>query len=122
MRRRHAGSAPLARFSPFDRCPAKALAPLTAHVDQVRVAEGTVLAREAWAVREVLCVLAGEVIAIHDGRELRRFGPGTQVGVAELLCGASHPATLVAGPDLEVLVIYGPAYRWAAQTLLPVGA
>jgi hypothetical protein len=45
------------------------------------------------------------------------FGPGTAVGGAELLTGAVHQATLVAGEGLEVLVLAGPAFRYAAQTL-----
>jgi Cyclic nucleotide-binding domain len=115
--RRTAPLPPLSRFPPFDRCRPKALAPLTAHVDHLRLPAGTVLAHEGWTVREVICVVTGEVIATRRDREPQRHGPGSQIGVAELLCGASHPATLTAGDDLEVLVIYGPAYRWAAQTL-----
>lgn len=117
LMRRRADVSALARFPPFDRCRRKALAPLAAHVDHLRVAPGTVLAREGWTVREVLFVVAGEAIAISDDQEVRRFGPGSQIGAAELVCGAGHPATLVAGPGLELLVVYGPAYRWAAQTL-----
>jgi len=31
--------------------------------------------------------------------------------------GGRHPATLVAGSGLDVLVVYGPAYRWLAQVV-----
>lgn len=102
---------------PFDGYPRRALTLLAAHVDQMRVAPGAVLAHEGWMVRQVFVVLSGEVHAWRRGRRLRRFGPGEQICAAELLCGAGHLATLVAGDDLELLVVNGPAYRWAARTL-----
>jgi CRP-like cAMP-binding protein len=112
-----APTSPLSDVPPFDRYTPRALAPLTPYVDWVRPRPGTVLATEGWMVREVLVVLAGEVQAVRQGRRLHRFGPGERIGAAELLCGARHLATLVAGDDLEVVVVNGPAYRWAARTL-----
>jgi CRP-like cAMP-binding protein len=117
MRRRRARLSPLAGIAPFDRCRPKALAPLSAHVDKLRVPQGTVLAHEGWTVRELLVVLAGEVVATHEGRVVHRFQPGAQIGAAELLSGTTHPATLVAGAGLEILIVNGPAYRWAVQAL-----
>jgi hypothetical protein len=121
LRRRHPKPSPLAGVPPFDRYGPKALAPLDPHVDWVRPRSGTVLANEGWMVREVLVVLAGDVWATRRGRRLRHFGPGEQIGAAELLCEAPHLATLVAGDDLEVLVVNAPAYRWAARTLPALG-
>jgi hypothetical protein len=62
-------------------------------------------------------VLSGALLATRDKQPVGAFGPGTAVGGAELLTGAVHQATLVAGPGLEVLVLAGPAFRYAAQTL-----
>jgi CRP-like cAMP-binding protein len=108
---------PLASVAPFDRYPRRNLRRLAAHADRIRVPEGTVLAREGGLVREMVVVLDGEVVASgHDGCE-RRLGTGAQIGARELVTGAPHPATLVAGTALEVLVVNGPAYRGAAQTL-----
>lgn len=117
LRRRHPKLSPLADVPPFDRYEPKDLAPLDPHVDWVQPCSGTVLANEGWMVREVLVVLGGDVWATRQGRRLRRFGRGEQIGAAELLCDAPHLATLVAGDDLEVLVVNAPAYRWAAHTL-----
>jgi CRP-like cAMP-binding protein len=108
---------PLASVAPFDRYRTRSLRRLAAHADRIRVAEGTVLAREGGLVREMVVILDGEVVASgHDGRE-RRLGAGARIGACELLTGAPHPATVVARTALEVLVINGPAYRGAAQTL-----
>jgi CRP-like cAMP-binding protein len=116
-RRRRTAASPLTGVPPFDHYEPRALAPLAPYVDRLRPRPGTVLAHEGWMAREVLVVVAGEVEAARRGRSLRRFGPGEQVGAAELLCGAAHLATLVAGDDLEVVVVNGPAYRWAARSL-----
>jgi CRP-like cAMP-binding protein len=118
---------PLAGVAPFDGFPPRRLRGLAAHADRVRVPEGTVLAREGGLVHELLVVLRGEVVATRTGTGTGagagrqgsgdRLGPGARFGALELVTGAPHPATLVAGPGLEVLVVNGPAYRGAAQVL-----
>jgi CRP-like cAMP-binding protein len=108
---------PLASVAPFDRYPRRRLRRLAAHTDRIRVPAGTVLAREGGLVHEMVVVVNGEVVASRrDGSE-RRLGDGARFGANELMTGAPHPDTLVAGGTLEVLVINGPAYRGAAQTL-----
>ena len=106
--------------------PPEVVAALAPNVDRLRVRPGTVIAHQGWLVREVLFVLAGEVIATHaDGSTTSttsttttsRLGPGAPIGGDELLAGGRHPATLVAGSGLDVLVVYGPAYRWLAQVV-----
>jgi CRP-like cAMP-binding protein len=107
----------LASVAPFDRYPGRRLRRLAAHADRVRVPEGTVLAREGGLVHEMVVVVTGEVVASrHDGGE-RRLGTGARIGADELVTGSRHPETVVAGSELEVLVVNGPAYRGAAQTL-----
>jgi CRP-like cAMP-binding protein len=108
---------PLASVAPFDRYPRRHLRQLAAHTDRVTVPEGTVLAREGGLVHEVVVVVDGEVVASRrDGCE-RRLGTGARLGARELVSGAPHADTLIAGTALEVLVVNGPAYRGAAQTL-----
>jgi CRP-like cAMP-binding protein len=107
----------LAGVTPFDCYPRRHLLPLGAHADRLRVPEGTVIAREGGLVRELVVVVAGEVVASRCGGTERRLGEGAWFGASELVTGAPHPETLVAGEGLEVLVINGPAYRGAAQTL-----
>jgi CRP-like cAMP-binding protein len=103
------------RVPPFDRYPAAAVRPLAAHADRLRVRAGTTLAHAGHRSAEFVVVLAGEVLV--DGDPPARLGPGTQIGGPELLTGDRHPRTLVAGDDLEVLVLPAPAFRWAARTL-----
>lgn len=117
LRRRGDAASPFAGVAPFDRYPARMLTPLAPHVDRLRVPQGRALAHEGWLVREVLVVLAGEVIAIRGGQDCLRIDPGAHIGATELLRGGTHPASLVAGANLELLVINGPAYRWAARSL-----
>jgi hypothetical protein len=47
----------------------------------------------------------------------RAFGPGSWLGCHQIVADEPHAATLVAGPGLEVVVVTGPAYRWAAGHL-----
>jgi len=108
--KRRSDTSVLAGIAPFDHFSRRELAPLTAHVDRLHVAEGATLAQPGSTVREFLVVLAGAVRSVH-GDDVVVHGPGAAFGGDELLTGAGHPATLVAGPDLEVLVVYGPAYR-----------
>jgi CRP-like cAMP-binding protein len=117
MGRRHPDIGPLATVAPFDRVPRRRLRRLAAHADLVRVPEGTVLAREGGLVHELVVVVSGEVVASHRGAGERHLGAGTRFGARELVTGARHPETLVAGHELEVLVVNGPAYRGAVQTL-----
>jgi CRP-like cAMP-binding protein len=115
--RRRADPSVLMGVAPFDRYRRRALEPLAAHADRLRVPRGTVVAREGHLVRELVIVLSGALLATRDKQPVGAFGPGTAVGGAELLTGALHQATLVAGEGLEVLVLAGPAFRYAAQTL-----
>jgi CRP-like cAMP-binding protein len=117
LRRRAAPDLTVLAAAPFDRYPARMLRPLTGHADRLRPAAGTPLAQEDGRADQYMVVLAGEVVVHRDGQPVDRLGPGTQLGATELLQGSRHSRTLVAGPDLEVLVVNGPAFRWAARTL-----
>jgi CRP-like cAMP-binding protein len=107
----------LAEVPPFDRYGRRSLAPLARHADRIDVAPGTALAREGRRAREALVVVHGDAVVLRGGSEVERKGPGAWVGAHELLADAAYDATVVAGDDLSVLVLTGPAFRWAAQTL-----
>jgi CRP-like cAMP-binding protein len=107
----------LAEVPPFDRYARTSLAPLIPHADRLRVADGTVVVREGRRARQLLIVVAGALLATRGGRPVGALGPGTWIGGEELLTDRTYDCTLVAAEDLEVLVLNGPAYRWAIQTL-----
>ncbi|HEX8804997.1 MAG TPA: hypothetical protein VF743_12415, partial [Acidimicrobiales bacterium] len=69
------------------------------------------------AAREVVVVLAGELVEAGTAGAPRRLGPGTWVGHTEVVAGRPHDRTLLAGAGVEVLVVNGPSFRWAVQTL-----
>jgi CRP-like cAMP-binding protein len=108
-------SSPLADLAPFSRLTRRELGPLAANADRVSVPEGTLVAREGWLAKEFIVVLGGEAIALRHGREVGRLGAGTQLGAMSLVDGVPNDVTVVAGTDLEVLVVHGPAYRWAVR-------
>lgn len=107
----------LAEVPPFDRYARTSLAPLIPHADRLRIADGTVVIREGHRARELVIVVAGALLATRAGRPVGALGPGTWVGAQELLASRAHDCTLIAAEGLEVLVLNGPAYRWAVQTL-----
>jgi CRP-like cAMP-binding protein len=115
--RRRPDVALLAEVPPFDRYARTSLAPLIPHADRLRIADGTVVIREGHRARQLVIVVAGALLATRAGRPVGALGPGTWVGAQELLASGAHDCTLVAAEGLEVLVLNGPAYRWAVQTL-----
>lgn len=107
----------LVRFAPFSTVPRRALAPLEPHVDEVHLPAGTVLARAGTAARELAVVLSGEVrTGTTPG------GPGTRVGIAALERGGRHDVDVVATTDVTLVVVAGPACRWAADGVLATAA
>jgi CRP-like cAMP-binding protein len=115
--RRRPDVALLAEVPPFDRYARTSLAPLIPHADRLRIADGTVVVREGRRARELVIVVAGALLATRAGRPVGALGPGTWIGARELLAGGAHECTLIAAEGLDALVLNGPAYRWAVQTL-----
>ena len=115
--RRAAADLSLLAVAPFAHYSQRAVRPLAEHVDRLRLREGTELVREHQRADEFVVVLSGEVIAQRDGQEVGRLRAGAHIGATELLQGTRHAHTLLAGCDLDVLVVNGPSFRWAAQTL-----
>ncbi|HEX6236795.1 MAG TPA: hypothetical protein VFZ68_06360 [Acidimicrobiales bacterium] len=117
MRWRRAPRSALTGVEPFRRHRTADLAPLARHADRLDVRPGVVLAREGWQPREAFVVVAGEIVASVEGEAVGRFGPGSLVGVADVLGRAAMPRTLTSGAGLEVVVLPAPAVRWAAQAV-----
>lgn len=106
---------------------ARHLAALAPHTDRLRLPPGRVVARAGDLARELTVVVAGEATVERPGHAPEVLTAGAQVGLAEVLCGSRHGATVVARSDLEVVVVNGPAVRWAqregvGRTDRPAGA
>jgi CRP-like cAMP-binding protein len=109
---------PLADVAPFDRYRYRhrALAPLVAGSARMTLPAGTTLARPGRAAREAVVVVSGEVLVMTDAGVERR-GAGAWIGARELLAGERHAAAVVAGDDVDVVVLTPPALRCAAREL-----
>jgi CRP-like cAMP-binding protein len=116
MKQRASSTTQLAGIPPFDRCDERDLAPLEHHADRLRVPAGTTLARAGQLAHQFVVVLDGQV-ASRAGDEVVVAGPGSQFGGDEVLNGDVHQRTLTTVSDVELLVLFGPAYRWAVQAL-----
>jgi CRP-like cAMP-binding protein len=102
--------------APFAAYDTRALAPLAAHADRLDPRPGTPLARAGEHAREVVIVVDGDAVVMGRGG-VERLGPGSWVGAREVLSGATHGDTVVAGDGLRVVVLPAPAFRWATQML-----
>lgn len=102
--------------APFAAYDHRTLAPLAAHADRLDPRPGTPLARAGEHAREVVIVVDGDAVVMGRGG-VERLGPGSWVGAREVLGGAAHGHTVVAGDGLRVVVLPAPAFRWAAQML-----
>ena len=102
--------------APFAAYDDRALAPLAAHADRLDPRPGTPLARAGEHAREVVIVVDGDAVVMGRGG-VERLGPGAWLGAREVLGGAAHGDTVVAGDGLRVVVLPAPAFRWAAQML-----
>jgi hypothetical protein len=76
-----------------------------------------VLARDDTPVREFVLLLSGSLEAVDAQGRRRRLLPGATVGGDGLAAGDTHHETVVAADDADVLVVNGPAYRWALAEL-----
>jgi CRP-like cAMP-binding protein len=109
--------AALSQVAPFDQVPARDLRQLAPHVDQLHVSAGSVLAREGDTAREFIVVLAGDVLASRAHAPVDRLGAGTQIGARALSEHQPHDATWQALTDVDVLVVNGPAFRFARSSI-----
>lgn len=97
----------------FRHADPRLLAQLAAHTDRLRLPPGRTLVRAGETARALIAIVAGEAtVASRDGR-LSVLRPGDEIGARELLRNQRHTATVVATGDIEVVVVNGPAVRWA---------
>ena len=106
-----AGAAPFAGYGPSD------LAPLAPHADRLVVLPGATLADAGRRPHEVLVLLSGEAYVTGGADDGAILGPGAVIGAHEELTGVAHRASVVAGGGVSALVLTGPAFRWALQSL-----
>ena len=114
VRRRMPSQVALLRQAPSLRhAEERRLASMAGHADRLRFAPGTTILTAGHTARELVVVLEGEAHAVHPGGRRTTLGPGTELGARELLAREATPHTVVASTTLDVLVINGPAVRWA---------
>jgi CRP-like cAMP-binding protein len=107
----------LSRVASFDQVRPRDLRELAAHTDHVHLPAGSVLVREGDKAREFIVVLWGEVSASHTGGPADRFGAGTEIGGRALREHEHHDRTWTAETDVDLLVVNGPAFRFAHRAI-----
>ncbi len=114
VRRRMPSQVALLRQAPSLRhAEPRRLAWMAGHADRLRFPPGKTILTAGHAARELVVVLEGEAHAVHPDGRRTTLGPGTELGARELLAREATPHTVVASTTLDVLVINGPAVRWA---------
>jgi CRP-like cAMP-binding protein len=117
MRRPRADVSAFAGAAPFAGYGAHELAPLAPHADRLVVLPGAALAEAGRRPHEVLVLLSGEAYVAGGPADGARLSAGAVIGAREELTGESHAASVIAGAGVSALVLTGPAFRWAAQSL-----
>ncbi|HLM62751.1 MAG TPA: cyclic nucleotide-binding domain-containing protein [Acidimicrobiales bacterium] len=112
-RRRRPDVGPLLRVPAFAHGDPGRLAELARHTDILRLPPGRTLVRAGATARELIVLLAGEAAVLRADGTRAVLRPGAQIGGCELLGRERHAATVVATSALEVVVVNGPAVRWA---------
>lgn len=109
---------PLTGVPPFDRWSNRQLAPLTPELAVLTPKPGRVLLREGALAREFMAVLDGDVEIRRGDQPLGRVGAPATFGGSEIRSPRNRwSSTVVAGPDLTVVVINVRAAAWARATL-----
>lgn len=117
MRRPRPDVSAFAGAAPFAGYGAHELAPLAPHADRLVVLPGAALAEAGRRPHEVLVLLSGAAYVSGGPADGDVLAPGAVIGAREELAGQSHAATVLAGAGVSALVLTGPAFRWAAQSL-----
>ena len=89
----------------FSLTPKKQLRTIAQEFKSRKVAEGEQLAEQGEYGREFFVVVSGSARCEVDGREIRRFGPGSFFGELALLAGGPRSATIIAETPMELLVL-----------------
>ncbi len=85
---------------------------IAAHIDQVRVDKGAVLARQDHLAREFLLVVDGCVRVERDGRDVDYLRAGDWFGELALLEGTPQVATIIAETALELMVVEARSFSY----------
>jgi CRP-like cAMP-binding protein len=80
------------------------------HLDRVRVPAGRILVREGELPKAAMVLLRGSVVVESGGSVVDRLGPLDRLGDRQLLSGEPMPSTAAAAEEVEVLVMWGPAF------------
>lgn len=99
-------AARLAALPLFAGCAAKELDQLAPHLDEVRLAPGTVMIREGAVDPQAFLLLSGSAEVSVDGVVVARVGPGEMVGEMSLLEGRTpRSATVTTIGPVEAFVM-----------------
>ncbi len=112
-RRRQPDVGAILRVPAFAHGDPERLAALAPHTDSLRLPPGRTVVRAGATARELIVVLAGEAAVLRADGTRAVMRPGAEIGLCELLMGERHAATVVATSALDVVVVNGPAVRWA---------
>ena len=112
-RRRRPDVGPLLDVPALADAGPRRLADLVPHADRLRLPAGRTIARAGSTARELIVVVSGEAaVGSPDGR-MAILPAGAEIGGHEVVARRPHPATVVSLTDIEVVVVNGPAVRWA---------
>jgi hypothetical protein len=89
------------------------LADLAPHADRLRLPAGRTIAFAGASARELVVVVSGQAARLSDDGPPAVLPAGAEIGGHEVVDRRPHPATVVSLTDVEVVVVNGPAVRWA---------
>ena len=95
----------LGRVPLFSLTTKKHLQSIAKQFNLIQVSEGEQLTEQGEYGREFYMVVSGSARCEVDGREIRKFGPGSFFGELALLAGGPRSATNVAETPMELLVL-----------------
>jgi len=107
----------LAQIDLFRFCAAEQLATLLPNAGVIKVAAGTVIAQAGTSAQQFVGIVDGYVEAVDESGRTTVMGPRAQVGARELLDDRAHSVTFTARTAATLVVVFGPAFRWAAGDL-----
>lgn len=104
---------PVALVPVLDGADPRQLAELVPHTDRLRLPPGRVLALAGATARELVVIVSGEAVVLGAGGGRTFVGADTEIGFPQVLTHERHTATVMTVSEVEVVVIAGPAIRWA---------
>ena len=106
----------------FAHCTKKEIADLAAECDELRVREGTELARQGAPGREFMVIVEGAVEVVKDGSPIARLGTGDFLGEIALLADMPRTATVTTVEPTTLLVLTHRAFERVAARIPSVRA